>query len=388
MKTDKSDSEARHFIAVRPGRRRQKRTSVWLTVSAAMLIITDCVSCAGYPSPAPAAQTSAPTPLLAYYYIWFDTSSWDRAKEDLPLLGRYSSDDAGVMQQHIRWAKAAGVRGFIVSWKSTDKLNRRLQQLIQVAAAEDFKLAIIYEGLDFNRHPLPVDQIAHDLDDFIARYAGNAVFDIFDHPLVIWSGTWEFSPEDVARVTDGRRDRLLILASEKNEQGYQRLAASVDGDAYYWSSVNPDSFAGYPTKLEAMGKAVHSHDGLWIAPAAPGFDARLVGGTSVVERKDGETLRRELDAAMRSSPDAVGLISWNEFSENSQVEPSQNYGRRYLDVLTDTQGGVIPLLDMDSSEPGTTQSAVGSSRIAALGMLAVLLLAGGGVIAWRARRGN
>ncbi len=31
--------------------------------------------------------------------------------------------------------------------------------------------------------------------------------------------------------------------------------------------------------------------------AAPGFDARLVGGTSVVERRGGATLRAELDAA-------------------------------------------------------------------------------------------
>ncbi|HEX6034325.1 MAG TPA: hypothetical protein VFY83_07815, partial [Anaerolineales bacterium] len=38
-------------------------------------------------------------PVLAYYYIWFDTESWNRAKTDYPLLGRYSSDDASVMRQ-------------------------------------------------------------------------------------------------------------------------------------------------------------------------------------------------------------------------------------------------------------------------------------------------
>src|SRR5512138_753305 len=32
-------------------------------------------------------------PVMAYYYIWFDPQSWDRAKTDYPLLGRYSSDD-------------------------------------------------------------------------------------------------------------------------------------------------------------------------------------------------------------------------------------------------------------------------------------------------------
>jgi hypothetical protein len=34
-----------------------------------------------------------PIPNLAYYYIWYTESSWDRAKSDYPQLGRYSSDD-------------------------------------------------------------------------------------------------------------------------------------------------------------------------------------------------------------------------------------------------------------------------------------------------------
>lgn len=82
-----------------------------------------------------------------------------------------------------------------------------------------------------------------------------------------------------------------------------------------------------------MGQAVHEHGGIWLAPAAPGYDSRLLGGTTVVDRKDGETLRRQLEVAFQSEPDAVGLISWNEFSENSHIEPSQNYNHQSLKVL-------------------------------------------------------
>jgi hypothetical protein len=155
-------------------------------------------------------------------------------------------------------------------------------------------------------------------------------------------------------VTHSLRGKLLILASEKDKAGYERLADLVDGDAYYWSSVNPDTFPGYTAKLQAMSSAIHARHGLWIAPAAPGFDARLVGGTRVVPRKNGATLRKEMDAATQSSPDALGLISWNEFSENSQVEPSVRFGRRYLDVLSDMQRqqGSIGT-DFDSSQPVT-----------------------------------
>jgi Glycosyl hydrolase family 99 len=276
-------------------------------------------------------------PLLAYYYIWFDTQSWDRAKTDYPLLGRYSSDDADVMRQHIQWAKSAGIDGFIVSWKSTEKLNRRLDRLVRIAEEENFKLAIIYEALDFDRDPLPLQQVDADLNYFAQHYAKHPVFDLFNKPMVIWSGTWEYSLDEIKSVTQTKRKDLLILASEKNVEGYQRLSEFVDGDAYYWSSVNPDSHTGYLDKLTAMGEAIHKNGGLWIAPAAPGFDARLVGGTSVVERKAGETLKTELDTALQSLPDAIGLISWNEFSENSHIEPSQAHGNLYLRVLTETR---------------------------------------------------
>ncbi len=284
--------------------------------------------------PLPVTATPVkPIPVLAYYYIWFDPQSWGRAKADYPLLGRYSSDDPNVIRQHIQWAKEAGITGFIVSWKSTDTLNRRLALLVQIAQQENFKLAIIYQGLNFNRAPLPVKEINADLNFFISHYANNPVFDIFGKPLVIWSGTWKFSPEDVQSVVQGKRDHILILASEKDVQGYQRLAASVDGDAYYWSSVNPDTYSGYTKKLNAMAAAVHANGGLWIAPAASGFDARMIGGTTTVDRKNGQTLLTEIGIALRSAPDALGLISWNEFSENSYIEPSKNYGDLYLKVL-------------------------------------------------------
>lgn len=327
----------------------------------------------------PATSTSEtgsdPIPILSYYYIWFDPQSWDRAKTDYPLLGRYSSDDIEVMRQHVKWAKAAGIKGFIVSWKSTDKLNPRLEQLMKVANEENFKLAIIYQGLDFDRDPLPATQVDTDLNYFIDHYADNPAFAIYEKPLVIWSGTWKFSREDIESVVRGKRERLLILASERNVDGYSRLADLVDGNAYYWSSVNPDTFPGYLEKLKSMGEAVHANGGLWIAPAAPGFDARMIGGETIVDRKDGQTLQVQFNAAMQSSPDGIGLISWNEFSENSYIEPSVSYGRRYLDVLMNMHEVPIPALgEFDSSEPGNVVNGVTLGPIIALGSLGLLIV--------------
>jgi len=341
-----------------------------------------CSVALAQPRPALSAQ---PIPAFAYYYIWYQPASWNRAKTTYPALGRYSSSDPKIIREQIELAKKAGLGGFIVSWKSTATLNRRLEQLIAIADEEQFKLAIIYQGLDFERQPLPVERIASDLDVFIARYARDKVFDLFDRPLVIWSGTWKYSAEQIAWVTGARRQRLLLLASERNLKGYARVASAVDGDAYYWSSVDPETYPQYAPKLRAMAQAIHDAGGLWIAPMAPGFDARLIGGTRVVERHEGATLRAEMDAALQSSPDALGLISWNEFSENSHVEPSQQYGTRYLDLLTDMHRTRQPDLgEIDSSAPADIQIRPGSLLI--LGLLILMILASLTAIVRRERR--
>jgi len=336
------------------------------------------------PSVSQAVGAGRPDPVFAYYYIWFNAASWNRAKIDYPLLGRYSSDERSVMRKHVQWAKRAGIDGFIVGWKSTPILNRRLKRLAEIADAERFKLLLIYQALDFHRRPLPAARVARDLDVFRRRFASEPAFDVFDKPLVIWSGTPKFSRADVASVTNPRRSDLLVLASERNADGYRRVADLTDGNAYYWTSIDPAAHPSYGEKLRRMGEAIHSRGGLWIPPAAPGFDARLVGGRQVVERRDGATLRKELDSAARAAPDAVGLISWNEFSENTHVEPSRKYGSRYLRVLADVRRAELPELDgFDSSEPAPTAVDYGLPLI---GGVALVLAASVLMLVRRARR--
>jgi hypothetical protein len=326
--------------------------------------------------------------VLAHYYIWFEPTSWNRAKSDFPALGRYSSDQESVMRTHVRWAKRAGIDGFIVSWKSTEVNDPRLEMLIQIAEDMDFKLGLTYQGLDFNREPLPADQIASDLDLFATAYSSSPSFDLFGRPLVVLTGTPDFSVDELRAITDPLDEELLILASEKKVEGYERVADAVDGNLYYWSSVDPETFPDYPGKLVDFGNAVRAHGGVWIAPVAPGFDARKVGGARVVPRRAGATLREQWNGALASIPDAIGIISWNEFSENTYIEPSENLGTEALGVVADLNGTQAPeAVDFDSSAPAETVNRdAGWARVAMLVALAIGVVLGGGFIARRRQR--
>jgi hypothetical protein len=355
-----------------------------LVLAAAGIALAGLAATPAAPAAAPPAR--GPAPVLAYYYIWFNASSWNRAKRDVPLLGRYSSDEASVMAQQIRWARQSGIDGFIVSWKSTPTLDQRLRTLIGVAQAAHFPLALTYEGLDFERRPLPAAQVRSDLALFARRFAPAAPFHMLGRPLVIWSGTWRFTPAQVAGVTRGLRRSMLVLASEKSARAYARVASSFDGDAYYWSSADPLHTPGHRRKLRALSALVHRRGGIWVAPAAPGFDARLIGGRTVVPRRQGATLRRSLDDATASTPDAVGLISWNEFTENTYIEPSRRYGFGALRTLADVLGAQPPVEGgFDSSHSAPTGARYGPPLI---GGFVAVLLPGAFLLGRRRRRGG
>ncbi|MGH3444647.1 MAG: hypothetical protein ACRDPB_04675, partial [Nocardioidaceae bacterium] len=317
--------------------------------AAAAMAVAAVLGCAltstGVPQPAqasPVHQAHGPIqlPTFAYYYIWYQHKSWRRAKIDYPLIGRYSSDSARVMRRHVEMAKQAGLTGFLVSWKVTPSLDSRLDMLVRICHREHFKLEVVYQGLDFERHPLPVQKVAADLRYFRNRYAANPVFDTFGKPVVVITGTEQYTVRQLRRITTGVRDKLFVLASAKNVKDYRRTRTVTDGDAYYWSSADP-RHPFYLDKMKQMGRVVRSHGGLWLAPAASGYDGRALGGHQVVDPRGGRTLRRAVRVAVRSHPDAIGVISWNEFSENSQVEPSVKLGDTELVTLASLLGGHV-----------------------------------------------
>ncbi len=309
-------------------------------------------------------QADGDVPVFAYFYQWFTPSSWNRAKSDYPLAGRYSSEDATVLRDQVRLARSAGIDAFLTSWKDTPTLDRRMDLLVRVARSEDFGLGVVYQSLDFTRVPLPVATVRRDLAHLLDRWGGDLTSTYFGKPVIVWTGTDQYTTADVHSVRAALGDRALLLASSHSVAGYERVARLVDGLAYYWSSADPGS-AMTQTKMTAMAAAVHRHRGVWLAPAAAGYDGRTLGGTRVIERADGRTLIRSLENAYASAPDGVALISWNEWSENTYVEPGEKYGQRELVGLKNFllgRGKIVPpgLTEADIARRDPSDGDVGS----------------------------
>jgi hypothetical protein len=291
---------------------------------------------AGAATLAQPAAASTHLPVLAYHYIWFDAAMWSHDRVDRPLIGHYCSDNESVMVKQMNQAKNHGLDGFIVGWNHNKTLDSRLAKMIAAARTTGFELAVAYQSLNVHRSPRTVATVHTALRYLAALMAAHPrVFDIpgLGRNIVSWEGTWAYSRAKIKTIKSGVRG-LTILCSEKQIADYKAKADLFKGDAYYWSSANALTQASFVrSKLTSFGKAVHAHAGLWLCPAAPGYDACQIGGRLVVPRANGREFSAYLHIAAQASPSAIAVISWNEFSENTCIEPSALYGNTALNVL-------------------------------------------------------
>jgi hypothetical protein len=367
----------RYRIAVRAlGRKGRKSRPTRLSVRT-----RKCVATPGGPLPPPGPPPEvARHRVFAYYYLWWSASHWRSslgssypyAASPLPLPTRldaggcnavrnypgvtvndvpgrlYDQDDPGFIESDVREAAAAGLAGFAVNWAGTGSAtqtvadnvySRRLQAMVDAvhkinAEGIPFKLWLSYKGSATVRSD---SAVLGDLAYFVRTYGQDPAFDRTQSslPTVIWNGSRKYSIATLKAVSAAYRSRLRILGDETTWSTAR--APYLDGNAYYWSSQNPYNNPRSFEQLQSLAGAVKASGSAgspkaFVAPLAPGYNKELLGG-SCVPRNGGATLRRLFAGNSRTRPDAWALISWNEITEGTYVDPMRLYGRADLDLL-------------------------------------------------------
>jgi hypothetical protein len=119
----------------------------------------------------------------------------------------------------------------------------------------------------------------------------------------------------------------------------------ADGDNFnvlgsdVWDGISPYQIAWSPTpetQLPGWGaKASAAAPGkLYVPPVAPGCNDSVVrAATCIQDRADGTYYQRSLQGALASNPSwAVIVSTFNEWMEDTQIEPSPAYGDLYLQI--------------------------------------------------------
>ena len=111
------------------------------------------------------------------------------------------------------------------------------------------------------------------------------------------------------------------------------LGVSTD-PAHMAEVLTEDALVRY---LEGFYKKADRWDYL-VAGAFPGFhdiyeEAGVGSSYGYLNPQDGETFRLTLEMALAHRPDVIQLITWNDYGEGTIIEPTEEFGTRYLEMV-------------------------------------------------------
>jgi len=306
------------------------------------------ICCFGNTQAAPPihAQSANHSPLvLAFYYNWYDENTWTQDKvSDLPLE-LYVSRDRAVMARQVEQAQSAGIDAFVVSWygPKTDNNQTELNfsTLLDVAQERGFKAAVDFETASpfINGQAETVAALQYLLDVHASRESylkadGKPVifFWAIDRvPLLSGQKSALEAWRAIRQQVDPNRTSLWI--AEGVDIQYQEV---FDGHHLYniaWAKSVGRSLSDWGARVRKWSND-NNQPRLWVATVMPGWNDLKTGRSSayVRDRQNGQFYEESWQAAIASRPDWIIITSFNEWIENSYIEPSQNYGNLYLDL--------------------------------------------------------
>jgi hypothetical protein len=268
------------------------------------------------------------------------------ASHDYPLIGPYDSADHDVLEYHTLLMKVAGIDGVIADWYGSEDFNdyatihRRTISLFDSLKKRDLKFAICYEDRVLNviaerARLTPAGALDHGKDHL--RYCEQNWFKESSYvtwdgkPLLLVFGPDYLKPTQWEAALSGMRPTPAYFTL------HERKLPAIGSFAW------PPMWAAKEGKLDekeldAYLDRFSKQEGLKIACAFPGFhDIYREAGTQpshgYLDSRNGETFRHTLERALTSGGPLIQIATWNDFGEGTCIEPSREYGYRYLEEI-------------------------------------------------------
>ncbi len=333
---------------------------------AALAVLALCLS-AVLPTPAPAAAPEAKRLLMAHYLPWFTAKpfspAWgwhwtmnhydpdhvvngrrDAPSRFRPLIGLYDSGDPDALECQALLMKLSGIDGVIFDWYGNDETqdygldNRNTERMIPILRRAGLRFAVCYETQTV---PNEIKSGALAAPDAVAHgrrlmawmqahfFSDPSYLALEGRPVLLSFGNPYYSADQWAQILSGLPTKPLLCTESAS------LVAPASVGAFDW----PQPGGGTAGEAVEMDRFYGRASGLSLSiPAAfPRFDdiyAEAGVGPSYghIDDRDGRTYEDTLTRALQSRAPTVQLVTWNDWGEGTQIEPSVEFGYRDLET--------------------------------------------------------
>lgn len=298
--------------------------------------------------------------LCAHYYPWYgepdNHEEWTDISPSTPELGEYDSRDAETIARHLDWCEQAGIDWLSAAWWGPDTYTDEtlLEHVLESENAREFTWSVLYETQGrFDEIPIDMDDegnratLASDLEYLEEHYFGEPWYHRIDGRPVFYAfiafefegdiaGAWreaveslDVDPYLIADIGNVRIPDVVPIVEVADAittyNPYQGGEEITDEFRDETKSTYRRWFLGREgTDVDVMPTAI------------PGYDDSLIRGNPVLEPNH-ELYDWCIRTAQKyaTNHDTIFITSFNEWYEDTQIEPSEEKEEKLLNVTSD-----------------------------------------------------
>lgn len=265
-----------------------------------------------------------------------------------PLTGPYASGDETILDYQCLLMKYAGVDGVMADWYGANGDNAmalhksNTEAMFRVLKRAGLKMAVVYEDQTLANASDKVVQARTDMK-YLAKtfFKDEAYAKVDNRPLLL-----DFGPQGMTSSKEWYRS-FAVLATKP-------FFMVLDGHSNLCNdNTYPDNAQGEYSWVNPLPNYASAKNfKFYIGGAMPGFhDFYKEGGSggdyTTYDSEDGALFKRQLDAARKAGLSWLQISTWNDYGEGTTIEPTREYGYRYLVALQEFTGVTYRQADLE-----------------------------------------
>ncbi|WP_109302575.1 glycoside hydrolase family 71/99-like protein [Aquimarina sp. AU474] len=268
-----------------------------------------------------------------------------------PTIGPYSSNDPDLHEYHFLTMKLSGVDGVIFDWYGSKDLHdyglikQSTETFITTLEDLGLKFSIMYEdrvakqSSDAGLSPNIIEAAQEDFLYINDTYFSSPEYLEYNNKKMLFV----FGPHYI--TTENEWNQVFDILPTQNYPNYLTLWAASDrvgansSGEFLW--VDKDHLLAH----EYYYNTYASQDKIIVGSSYPGFNSFYTeGGWSngvndwVINTDNGNTFVETLNYTHHEQSDFIQIITWNDFGEGTMIEPTQEFGFMYLQILQEYTG--------------------------------------------------
>lgn len=285
----------------------------------------------------------------------FNPASGEIASHFTPLTGAYDSQDEAILEYQMALMKLSGIDGVIVDWYGPDDfndyavINASTLKLFDVIKRAGMHFIICYE----DRTLIPMIDQGYVTDHTAVEHGAEVIQYIQDtwftdpayvkfngQPLLFSYGPLYYRDSNQWEEMFAGIEPTPLLVTLDN---YLSFGAA---SSFPWPPMHLSAGIELPQQslddyLQRFYRNARRRDFV-VGTAFPGFfdiyeEAGVRTSYGYIDAKDGETFRYTLDLALQADASIIQLATWNDYGEGTTIEPTEEYGYQYLEMLQETR---------------------------------------------------